>query len=239
LKKENSMIEIRKREERGTTRRIWLERHHSFSFGEYQDPKHVRFGPLRVLNDDVVAPDGGFPTHPHQNAEVITYVLSGEVEHRDSEGNRGVIRPFDIQRMRAGRGITHSEYNPSDREALHLLQIWILPDKLSLAPGYAQKTFDPEARRGTFLPVITPNGEGETLDIAQDATMLVAHLEPGESASHRIEPGRGAYLHVATGSATANGAALRAGDGAKLQAEKILTVTASEPTELVLFDLPL
>jgi redox-sensitive bicupin YhaK (pirin superfamily) len=232
------MIEVRKREDRGVTRRDWLLGYHSFSFGEYQDPRNVRFGPLRVLNDDTVAGGGGFPTHPHRDAEVITYVLNGELEHRDSTGQKGVIRPFEIQRMRAGRGITHSEFNASPTQPVHLLQMWVLPEKAGLEPGYAAKTFEPEARRGRFLSVITPDGANETVDIAQDATMLVSHLEAGENASYALKPGRLAYLHVATGAAELNGQPLRAGDGAKVSEEDALNVTATETSELVLWDLP-
>jgi redox-sensitive bicupin YhaK (pirin superfamily) len=198
----------------------------------------VRFGPLRVLNDDTVAGGGGFPTHPHRDAEVITYVLNGALEHRDSTGQHDVIRPFEIQRMRAGRGITHSEFNASPTEPVHLLQMWVLPAQSGLEPGYASKTFDPEARHGRFLTVITPDGADGTVDIAQDASMHVAHLEPGESAPYSLEKGRLGYLHVATGAVELNGQPLRAGDGAKVSAEDTLNVTASETSELVLCDLP-
>lgn len=232
------MIELRCAEERGHARRPWLESYHSFSFGEYQDPRHVSFGPLRVLNDDVVAPGGGFPTHSHQDAEVITYVLKGAVEHKDSEGNHGIIRPFEIQRMRAGRGIAHSEFNASQEEPVHLLQIWILPDRRGIAPGYASKTFGPEARHGRFLPVITPDGREGTVDIAQDATMYVSHLEPGESATQALDPERKAYLHVATGAVQLGDVALKAGDGVKITGEDGVTLAAQEPSELLLFDLP-
>ena len=232
------MLEFRRGNERGMSRRDWLESYHSFSFGEYQDPRHVQFGPLRVLNDDYVAPGAGFPTHSHQDAEVITYVLKGEVEHRDSEGNHGVIRPFEIQRMRAGRGISHSEFNPSPTEPVHFLQVWILPERRGIAPGYAQKAYDPEARQGRFLPVITPDGRGGTVDVAQDATMLVARLEPGQSASYAPASGRRAYLHVATGAVEVEGETLKAGDAAKLTDVESLTVTGRQTAELVLFDLP-
>ena len=232
------MITVRRAEDRGHAQRPWLQSHHTFSFGEYQDPRHVRVGPLRVLNDDVVAPGGGFPTHRHQDAEVITYVLSGAVEHKDSEGNHGIIRPFEIQRMRAGRGIAHSEFNPSGEEPVHLLQIWILPDRQGIPPGYASKTFDPEARNGKFLPVITPDGRGDTVDVAQDATMYVSHLEPGEAASQPIQPGRLAFLHVATGAVRLGDRDLKAGDAVTLSEEDAVSVTAAEPSELLLFDLP-
>ncbi len=232
------MIRIRRAEERGVGQRIWLKSYHTFSFGEYLDPQQMRFGPLRVLNDDLVAPGAGFPTHPHRDAEVITYVLRGVVEHRDSEGNHGTIQPFEIQRMRAGRGIAHSEFNPSETEPLHLLQIWILPERTGLTPGYAQKRFDPEARHGRFLPVLTPTGEGETLDIAQDATMRVARLDPGQTADHLVEEGRGVYLHVATGAVTLNGQPMKAGDGARVTGEA-LRVEGGETSELVLLDVTL
>jgi quercetin 2,3-dioxygenase len=232
------MIEIRRSEERGQALRPWLESYFSFSFAEYQDPRHVRYGPLRVLNDDVIAPGGGFPTHNHRDAEVITYVLEGAVEHRDSEGNHGIIRPFEIQRMRAGSGIAHSEFNASQTEPVRLLQIWILPDRQGIAPGYASKTFDPEARQGRFLPVITPDGADGTVDIAQDATMFVSRLEPGESATQPLDSGRLAYLHVATGAVQLGELTLKAGDAAKLNGETAVTVTATEPSELLLFDLP-
>jgi redox-sensitive bicupin YhaK (pirin superfamily) len=231
------MITVRRSEERGRGRRSWLDSYFTFSFAEYQDPRHVRFGPLRVLNDDYIAAGGGFPTHHHENAEVITYVLDGAVEHKDSEGNHGVIRPFEIQRMRAGSGISHSEFNASETEPLHLLQMWILPNRVNLPPGYASHTYDPEARRGKFLPVITPDGRDGTVDVARDATMLVSHLEPGESASHPLGPGRMAYLHVATGGVTLGGLDLKAGDGARVTAEEAVSVEAREPSELLLFDL--
>ncbi|MBW3625345.1 MAG: pirin family protein [Armatimonadetes bacterium] len=232
------MIQVRRSEERGRARRPWLESYFSFSFGEYQDPRHVQVGPLRVLNDDLIAPGGGFLTHSHRDAEVITYVLKGAVEHKDSEGNHGIIRPFEIQRMRAGSGISHSEFNASASEPVHLLQVWILPDRRGIPPGYAARTFDPAARHGRFLPVITPDGREGTVDIAQDAAMLVSHLEPGERAAYSLRDGRQAYLHVATGDVEVGDLTLKCGDGATVRDEQAVTVQADEPSELLLFDLP-
>ena len=233
------MITIRKATERGSTRMGWLTSYHSFSFNRYYDPEHVHFGPLRVLNDDFVAPGTGFGMHPHDNMEIITYVLSGEVEHRDSTGTHSVIRAGDVQRMSAGTGVVHSEYNRSTDEELHLLQIWLLPYKRGLAPSYDQRSFDAARRRNTLLRVVDGDSRGDALTMHQHASMFVSALENGKTVEHALDPGRGAYLFIAAGTASANGVQLEEGDAVMVRDEAILAVSATQDAELVLFDLPM
>jgi len=231
------MIAIRRDGERGRTEIDWLDSRHTFSFGEYYDPQHMGFRALRVINDDRVAPGGGFGTHPHRDMEIITVVLDGALEHKDSLGNGSVIRPGDVQRMTAGAGIRHSEFNHSHEEPVHLLQIWILPERNGLQPGYEQKAFAPEETRGTWRVVVAPEGKDGALTIHQDASLAVASLSRGEHATYPLKLGRYAWVQVATGGVTLNGNALRAGDGAAVSDETKLTVKATEPSELLLFDL--
>ncbi len=233
------MITIRKAGERGSTRMGWLTSYHSFSFNRYYDPEHIHFGPLRVLNDDFVAPGTGFGMHPHDNMEIITYVLAGEVEHRDSTGTHSVIRAGDVQRMSAGTGVVHSEYNRSADEELHLLQIWLLPYKRGLAPSYDQRTFDAARRRNTLLRVVDGDARGDALAMHQHASMFVSSLETGNTVEHAIETGRGAYVFVAAGAATVNGVLLGTGDAAMVRDEISLAISAQETAELVVFDLPM
>ena len=195
------------------------------------------FRALRVINDDRVAPGGGFGTHPHRDMEIITLVLDGALEHKDSLGNGSVIRPGDVQRMTAGAGIRHSEFNHSQEEPVHFLQIWVLPERKGLQPGYEQKSFAPNGMHGAWRTVVAPEGKDGALVIHQDASLAVASLSRGEQAAYSLKPGRYAWVQVATGRVTLNGNALQAGDGAAVSDEVELTVKATEPSELLLFDL--
>lgn len=232
------MIRLRKGSDRGQTRLDWLESRHSFSFGDYFDPNHVRFGPLRVINEDWVAPGRGFPTHGHRDMEIITYVLAGVLQHKDSMGNGSLIRPGDVQRMSAGRGITHSEYNPSDRDPVHLLQIWIEPDRRGITPDYEQKEFPPEEKQGRLRVIASPDGRDDSVGIHQDAMVMAALLEPGAAVDYLPAPSRKAYLHLAKGRLRINGTLLETGDAAAITAEKQLSVEAELDSEVLLFDLP-
>ena len=232
------MFEIRRGEDRGVTRWDWLESYHSFAFGEYQNPKRISFGPLRVINDDLVAPGQGFGMHGHRDMEILTYVLRGTLEHRDSEGNHGVIRPYELQMMRAGTGIRHSEFNGSQTDPVHLLQIWIHPEQTGLAPAYAELALDFEARNCRWAIVASPDGRDGSVRIAQDASMFVAHLLPGEDVAHAIAPGRRVYLHVATGEVYVDGEMLTEGDAVAIAEVNRVEVNGSEVSEVILFDLP-
>lgn len=232
------MLAIRKGTDRGVTRfGDWLDSRHTFSFGDYQDPRHHQFRTLRVINDDRVAPGGGFPTHPHRDMEILTCVLSGELEHRDSMGNGEVIRAGEWQAMTAGTGVAHSEFNPSASEPVHLLQIWLFPDRRGHAPGYRQRAFADAEKAGRWRLVASPGGEDESLPIHQDARVYQTKLAPGQTVGHELAAGRAAYVHVATGAATVNGERLAAGDGAAVENEPRVVVTGDEPGEVLLFDL--
>ena len=231
------MIALRRGADRGVTRVGWLDSRHTFSFGDYFDPGHHHFRALRVLNDDRVAPGGGFPTHGHRDMEILTTVLAGSLEHRDSMGNGEVLRPGEWQQMTAGTGIRHSEFNPSAAEPAHFLQIWIVPDRAGHAPGYRQKGFPPEGAAGRWQLVASPDGADGSLPIHQDARLYQARLEPGQSVRHELATGRGAFVHVATGAATINGHALTAGDAAAVEGEPLVEVTGTEPATVLLFDL--
>lgn len=231
------MMTIRPSNERGGGDYGWLKTRHSFSFSDYSDPKWMGFRSLRVINEDWVAPNGGFPTHPHRDMEIITYVLSGKLEHKDSLGTGSVILPGDGQRMSAGRGIRHSEANPSATEAVHLLQIWITPDKNGHAPGYEQKSFPESEKRGKFRLIASNNGAEGSVKINQDAKLFVTLLAPGEELSQTLAPKRNAWLQVAKGEVELNGHKLHQGDGAAISDETTLTVKATEDAEVLLFDL--
>lgn len=232
------MITIRRSDERGRANHGWLDTRFSFSFDQYYDPRHVHFGPLRVLNEDRVEPGTGFPPHPHRDMEIITIVLEGAVAHRDSTGGEGVTRPGEVQVMTAGTGVTHSEYNPSPAERLHLLQIWILPDARGRTPRYDQKRFGTEARKNVLLPVVSGTGDVGTLMIHQDATLYLSDLDPGQSLSHALAPGRRAYLFVSQGAVEVKGHTLGPGDAALVEGERALDLKSAEPSELLLIDLP-
>jgi redox-sensitive bicupin YhaK (pirin superfamily) len=231
------MITLRGNDDRGQTKLDWLDSRHTFSFGDYHDPRNMGFRDLRVINEDRVAPGKGFGTHSHRDMEIITYVLEGSVEHKDSTGNQTIIRPGDVQRMTAGTGISHSEYNPSKTELVHFLQIWILPERENLPPSYEQRVFDLEKNRGRWILVAAKDGRDSAVTVHQDVALSVACLLPGQQASYRLKPGRHAWLHAARGNITLNNAALNEGDGAAASEEEILEVKAVEEAEVLLFDL--
>lgn len=230
-------LAVRKAEERGRANFGWLDSKHSFSFGHYYDPKHMGFGPLRVINDDRVAPSGGFPAHPHADMEIISYVLDGALEHKDSLGTGSVIRPGDVQRMTAGTGVRHSEFNASDNEPVHFLQIWILPEKKGLAPGYEQKTFSEAEKRGKLRLIGSRDGRDGSVTVHQDVDLYATILAKGEAVSHEIAAGRGAWVQVARGSAKLNGEALSEGDGVAVSTSGTLSLEATSDAEVLLFDL--
>jgi hypothetical protein len=231
------MLAVRRSGERGHARHGWLESFHTFSFAGYQDPRHMGFRDLRVINEDFVQPAQGFATHSHRDMEILTWVLSGELAHRDSLGNGSVIRPGDVQRMSAGTGVTHSEFNHSDRELVHLLQIWFRPARAGFPPSYEQRHFDSDSRRGQLRLVASRDARDGSVALHQDADVLAGLLGRGESLKHSIRPGRHLWVQVARGSLDANGARLEAGDGAALSAEPLLELSAREPSELLVFDL--
>jgi len=230
------MITIRRAAERGHTRIDWLDSWHTFSFGEYFDPEHIEFRALRVINEDYVAPGRGFGTHPHHDMEIVTYVLEGALEHRDSLGNGSTISPGEIQRMSAGTGIRHSEFNGSKSDTVHLLQIWIMPERAGLAPGYEQRAL-PAGVRGGLQVIASRDGRDGSVTIHQDAAIHAAELAAGATAEHALAAGRHAWLQVARGAVTANGQALRAGDGAAFSDERAVQLRADEDAEVLLFDL--
>ena len=232
------MLTIRKSGERGLTQLDWLDSRHTFSFGDYYDPAATGFSVLRVINDDVVAPGAGFPTHPYRDMEIITWVLRGALEHRDSLGNGSIIRPGDAQRMTAGRGVTHSEFNPSPDEPVRLLQFWILPDRQGLTPGYEQRHFAEADRRGRLCHIASPDDADGSITIHQDARVYAGLLDAGASAEQSLNAGRRAWLHVARGAVQANGARLSEGDGAAIEDEMQIAIIATENSEVLLFDLP-
>ena len=231
------MIALRKASDRGRTKIDWLDSRHTFSFGYYFDPKENGFSVLRVINDDWIDAAKGFGTHPHRDMEIITYVLSGAVEHRDSLGTHGVIPAGDVQRMTAGTGIQHSEFNPSPSEPLHLLQIWILPDARGYPPGYEQKTLG-ERTKGKLTLVASHAGGDGALKINQNADFYIGALSKGQSAEKAIAASRNAYVHIARGKLVLNGIMLAEGDGAKINGERLLKFSADDDAEVLLFDLP-
>ena len=233
------MLTIRRSAERGTADLGWLLSRHTFSFGDYYDPDHEGFGPLRVINEDRVRPGEGFGTHGHRDMEIISYVLEGALEHKDSIGTGSVIRPGDVQVMSAGTGIRHSEFNHSKTEPVHFLQIWIVPDRLGIAPRYDQKRFPDDEKRGRLRLVGSPDGRNGSIVIHQDAELFAAILDEGEQATHSFEKGRNGWLQVVRGSVEANGRRVDAGDGAAVQDEAALNVTAKTAgSEILVFDLP-
>jgi len=232
------VIELRPFASLGGADHGWLNTRHHFSFADYHDPARVHWGALRVWNDDVIAPKSGFPPHPHRDMEIITYVLEGALEHRDSLGTGSVIRPGEVQRMSAGTGVRHSEYNASKTDPVHLLQIWIEPARPGIAPGYEQKTFVESERRGRLRLIAAPDGRDGAVTIHQNATVYATTLARGERVEHALAPGRLAWLQVARGAVLLNGERLQQGDGAAIDHERTLTLEALEPAETLLFDLP-
>jgi redox-sensitive bicupin YhaK (pirin superfamily) len=231
------MITIRKAADRGHADHGWLNTYHTFSFSTYRDPKHVHFRALRVMNEDVVAPGQGFGTHPHDNMEIVTYVLEGALEHRDSMGNGEVLRPGEFQRMSAGTGITHSEFNPSQTEPVHLYQIWLFPERDGLEPSYEQKRFDEAGRHNRLQLVASPNADDGSLRIHQDARVYLSNVDDGQTVRHELARGRHAWLQVLRGSVSLNGEALQTSDGAAVSDQSQITITGNGPAEVMLFDL--
>ncbi|HUK03212.1 MAG TPA: pirin family protein [Steroidobacteraceae bacterium] len=232
------MHELRRASDRGYADHGWLKSFHSFSFADYFDPEHVDFGPLRVINEDRVRPGAGFGTHSHRDMEIVTYVLSGELSHKDSLGNGSIIRPGDVQRMSAGTGVRHSEFNASDKEIVHFLQIWIIPREKGLAPGYEQKHFSEAERRGQLRLIGSADGTDGSVLIHQDARIYASLLDHGASARLAVSERRRLYVHVARGSIVANGIALAAGDAVKLTAVNQLELAQPQAAEVLVFDLP-
>lgn len=231
------MITRRPAEERGRTRTHWLDGRHSFSFNRYYDPRWSGFRDLLVINEDRVAPSAGFPPHSHADMEIITYIISGALEHRDSMGNTSVIRPGELQRMSAGTGVTHSEYNPSADAPTHLLQIWLTPERDGLTPGYEQREFPDAERRGRLRLLASRAGREGSVTIHQDAEVYDASVADGEEITYELRAGRHAWLQVVGGSVSLNGVELKAGDGAAASEEARLLISANEPSEFLLFDL--
>jgi redox-sensitive bicupin YhaK (pirin superfamily) len=232
------MNEIRRSNERGYADHGWLKSFHSFSFADYFDPQHVEFGPLRVINEDRVAPAEGFGTHGHRDMEIISYVLSGELAHKDSMGNGSTIRPGDVQRMSAGRGVLHSEFNPSGSDPVHFLQIWIQPDTQRIEPSYEEKRFSSEEKRGRLRLIASPDRADDSVLIHQDARVYAGLFNAMEEAYLHVRPGRRLYVHVARGSIKANDTELGAGDALKLTDVSTLTLKNGHDAEVLVFDLP-
>jgi redox-sensitive bicupin YhaK (pirin superfamily) len=232
------MIQIRDASTRGSSRLNWLDSRHTFSFADYQDPAHMGVSNLRVINEDRVAPGGGFATHGHRDMEIISYVLEGALEHRDSMGNGSVIRPGDVQRMSAGTGVRHSEYNPSGTEPVHFLQIWLTPNEAGVEPAYDQRHFPAEERRGRLRLLVSPDGRDDSIATHQDALLYGALLGKGETAALPIPPTRTVYVQVARGRLTVNGETLGAGDGGTLRGEREVRLAGIETADVLVFDLP-
>ena len=231
------MIAFRDRGARGHARHGWLESFHTFSFGSYHDPAQMGFRALRVINEDRVIPGAGFPTHAHRDMEILSYVLEGALEHKDSLGTGSVIRAGDVQRMSAGTGVRHSEYNASKAEPVHFLQIWVLPERAGAAPGYEQKSFPASERRNELILAAAPGGADGAVTLHQDARLHLARLDAGRSVAHALRPGRGAWLQVARGLVALNGTEMREGDGAAIEDEPSLEIEALTESEVLLFDL--
>lgn len=231
------MITVRKSNERGASNFGWLDSKHTFSFGHYYDPRNMGFGALRVINEDVVSGGAGFGTHPHDNMEIISYVLDGALAHKDSLGTGSVIRPGDVQRMTAGTGIAHSEFNASKQNPVHFLQIWVLPEKRGLEPGYEQKSFPADARKGRLQLVGARDGRDGAVTIHQDLDLFVANLDKGDAVRHALRPRRKAWVQVTRGAITVNGTAVNQGDGAALIDESEVAIAANDNAEVLVFDL--
>jgi redox-sensitive bicupin YhaK (pirin superfamily) len=231
------MIEIRRSEERGHANHGWLDSYHSFSFADYYDPDHMHFGPLRVINEDRIAGGQGFGTHGHRDMEIVTYVLDGALAHRDSMGNGSTIRHGDVQRMSAGTGVMHSEFNASEDESVHLLQIWVLPQRAGDQPGYEEKRFDDADKRGRLRIVASPDGRDGSVTIHSDASIYAALIDGAEEAALPLQAGRRAYVHVARGTLTVNGEALAAGDAAMIVDAAAVTLEQGNDAEVLVFNL--
>ena len=231
------MIQLRKANERGHAEHGWLDSYHSFSFADYYDPRHMGFRSLRVINEDRVAPGRGFPTHPHRDMEIVSYVLAGSLSHKDSMGTGSVIRPGDVQRMSAGTGVLHSEFNASNEDQVHFLQIWLLPERRNLPPGYEQKSFDDAQKRGKLRLVASRDGREGSVTVHQDVALYAGLFDAGEKAVLALSAGRHAWVHVARGNARVNGVELAAGDAAQVSEEERVLVEGVSGGEVLVFDL--
>ena len=231
------MIRIRKSSERGVGRHGWLTTFHTFSFANYYDPRHMGFRDLRVINEDTVAPGRGFGSHRHDNMEIVSIVMSGELAHRDSTGGEGVLRAGEVQHMSAGSGVVHSEFNGSDREPVEFFQIWIEPAERDVEPGYTQRLFPAEERHNRLRLVVSPDGAGDSLRIRADAKLYAATLSDGASVGYELAPGRGAWIQVARGEVEVNGERLEAGDGVAVEDEPAIRIASRGESEILLFDL--
>ena len=232
------MITLRRSTERGHANHGWLDSYHSFSFADYHDPEHMGFGPLRVINEDRVQPGKGFPTHSHRDMEIISYVLEGQLSHKDDLGTGSIIVPGDIQRMSAGRGVRHSEFNPSSSEGVHFLQIWIEPSVRGIPASYEQARVDAATKRGKLALIAAPQGAGGAVVVHQDARVYAALIDGSEEAAHALAPGRRGYVHVARGQVNVNETALSAGDAMKIVDETAIRITEGRDAEVLVFDLP-
>jgi redox-sensitive bicupin YhaK (pirin superfamily) len=232
------MLQIRKSEERGVANHGWLNSRHTFSFGHYHDPKHVGFGPLLVINEDKVTPAQGFGTHGHRDMEIISYVLSGALEHKDSMGTGSVLHYGDVQRMSAGTGVRHSEFNHSSSEPVHFLQIWIQPSEMGIAPSYEEKNFTPESKLGQLRLIASNDGREGSVLVHQDASIYATIMTASDSLKHELAAGRIAYAHVIRGEVSINGIALKGGDALKITEETLVTLDQAKAAEVLLFDLP-
>ena len=233
------MIDVVESSRRGKTQLDWLESYHNFSFGSFYDPENIHFGPIRVLNDDIVQPDSGFPKHPHNNMEIVTIVLEGELTHEDSSGGRGTITAGEIQRMTAGKGIFHSEFNNLHDKATRLLQIWFFPDQQNLTPGYDQRKYDLKETENKLYKVVGNDKESGHIFINQDAELFISNLKKDAEVKHNIKETRGVYIYLADGNITINDKQLKKGDAAKISDESALSIKAEEDSYFVLFDVPL
>ncbi|MES2162592.1 MAG: pirin family protein [Pseudomonadota bacterium] len=232
------MLQIRKSEERGVANHGWLQSRHTFSFGSYHDPKHTGFGPLLVINEDQVQGGQGFGTHGHRDMEIISYVLSGALEHKDSMGTGSVLHYGDVQRMSAGNGVRHSEFNHSPNEQVHFLQIWIQPNQTGIAPSYEEKHFTPESKLGQLRLIASSDGREGSVLIHQDAAIYATIMTAGDSLKHELAAGRQSYVHVIRGEVTVNGTALKGGDALKITGETLVTLQDAKAAEVLVFDLP-
>ena len=232
------MLKVRAANERGHFQNEWLNSYHSFSFGEYYDPAHMGVSTLRVINEDSVTPGAGFPTHGHRDMEIVSYVLEGELSHKDSMGNGSVIRPGDVQRMSAGTGVSHSEYNPSNSSGTRFLQIWLLPTERGIVPGYAQKHFTEAERSGRLKLLVSPDGREDSISANSDALMYGSILSADEQASYTLAAGRQGYVQIARGRALVNGIPVEAGDGVTIRSEAEIHLCTDSTAEVLLFDLP-
>jgi redox-sensitive bicupin YhaK (pirin superfamily) len=231
------MLALRRAQERGHANHGWLNSYHTFSFGNYYDPEHMGFSNLRVINDDTVVPKGGFGTHGHRDMEIISYVLTGALKHQDSMGNGSVIRPGEVQRMSAGTGVTHSEFNASDSEPVHFLQIWVLPEQEGLTPSYEQKAFAEEEKRGRLRLVGSRNGREGSVTIHQDVDLYATLLRDGDSVSHSLADGRKGWVQVAQGSVVLNDQPLKPGDGVAIEGPATITLSGTSEADVLLFDM--